>query len=52
MGDEYLAELDHIEVNESTKEGYESDVSDMDVEESEAKKEESNKSEEPSSNST
>jgi histone-lysine N-methyltransferase SETDB1 len=25
-GDEYLAELDYIEVIESTKEGYESDV--------------------------
>ncbi|CAL1267317.1 unnamed protein product [Larinioides sclopetarius] len=36
FGDEYLAELDHIEVAEKIKEGYESDVSDiedMEVEE-------------------
>ncbi|XP_054712461.1 histone-lysine N-methyltransferase SETDB1-like [Uloborus diversus] len=31
FGDEYLAELDHIEVVERIKEGYESDVVDMDV---------------------
>lgn len=28
-GDEYLAELDHIEVVEKTKEGYESDVPEL-----------------------
>lgn len=31
-GDEYLAELDYIEVIESTKEGYESDVPEEDLE--------------------
>ncbi|KAG8187363.1 hypothetical protein JTE90_016912 [Oedothorax gibbosus] len=41
LGDEYLAELDHIEVNERIKEGYESDV---DMDETESKKDENNKS--------
>ncbi|XP_029829493.2 histone-lysine N-methyltransferase SETDB1 isoform X4 [Ixodes scapularis] len=39
-GDEYLAELDHIEVVEKQKEGYESDVVNSDEEETSEKKEE------------
>lgn len=39
-GDEYLAELDMIEVVERTKEGYESDVVDPDEEESSQEEEE------------
>ena len=38
-GDEYLAELDLIEVIESTKEGYESDVKEEDLVESETSSE-------------
>ena len=46
FGDSYFADLDMIEVVEGRKEGYESDVEDIEAEEKEAKKDEELKSEE------
>ncbi|XP_078669542.1 histone-lysine N-methyltransferase SETDB1-like isoform X2 [Branchiostoma floridae x Branchiostoma belcheri] len=55
FGDEYLAELDHIEVAEKFKEGYESDVPDSsgsDMNESDSDSDNSNSGEEPSISSS
>ena len=46
FGDSYFADLDMIEVVEGRKEGYESDVEDIEAEEKEEKKDEELKSEE------
>ena len=46
FGDSYFADLDMIEVVEGRKEGYESDVEDIEAEENEEKKDEELKSEE------
>ncbi|GIY26904.1 histone-lysine N-methyltransferase eggless [Caerostris extrusa] len=51
FGDEYLAELDHIEVAEKLKEGYESDVTDIDVESEHGGDKDYSKMAEPSSSS-
>ncbi|XP_078588015.1 histone-lysine N-methyltransferase SETDB1-like isoform X3 [Branchiostoma floridae x Branchiostoma japonicum] len=51
FGDEYLAELDHIEIAEKFKEGYESDVPDSsgsDLNDSDSESDNSSSAEEPS----